>query len=315
MYKLGLLALCIFGRLSASATVSSVNIARSISNQSLSLSNSSAISNVTGKGPFNINCLKSDRRGSAKFKSCENAAALLPSERQRTDFINRRYGTAENAVPLPMNFVSGRILDISCSDANLIVPILDDATCILTVSLRESEREGRTDYYILRESAYAVLRDCVKDLGVGGIATDFTSNGHFAVRMEPYANSISCDRQTKPPLASCEQIAATMPISSDLEPFGPTGDTRPSVGLPYTMISLDRKCAVTINGNGVETIARWIDIWTAVTAVNGKCVRAAGKGGRASNLGDTKKLSVTIADGLELELPGGTTGSGTQATA
>lgn len=297
MYKLGLLTLCVFGGLSASATVSSENIARSVSNQSLSLSNSSTISNATAKGPFNINCLKSDRRGSAKFKSCENAAALLPSERQRTDFINRRYGTAENTVPLPMNFVS------------------DDATCILTVSLRESEREGRTDYYILRESAYAVLSDCVKDLGVGGIATDFTSNGHFAVRMEPYTNSISCDRQTKPPLASCEQIAATMPISSELEPFGPTGDTRPSVGLPYTMISPDRKCAMTVNGNGVETIARWIDIWTAVTAVNGKCVRAAGKGGRASNLGDTKKLSVTIADGLELELPGGTTGSGTQATA
>ena len=106
-----------------------------------------------------------------------------------------------------------------------------------------------------------------------------------------------------------------MPISTDLEPFGPTGDTRPSVGLPYTMISPDKKCTMTINGNGAETMARWIDLWVAVTAVNAKCVRAAGKGGKASNLGMSKKLSVTIADGPELQLPGGTLGSGTQATA
>lgn len=106
-----------------------------------------------------------------------------------------------------------------------------------------------------------------------------------------------------------------MPVTSDLEPFGPTGDTRPSVGLPYTMMSADRKCAMTINGNEAETMARWLDIYDAVTAVNAKCVRVAGRGGRAGNLGASKKLSVTIAEGLELFLPGGTMDSGTQATA
>ena len=136
--------------------------------------------------------------------------------------------------------------------------------------------------------------------------------------MEAYDGSISCDRQSKPPYASCAQIAASMPISSELEPFGPTGDSRPSVGLPYTMLSLDRKCAVIINGNGPNTIARWSEIWQAVTAVNAKCVRVAGKGGKITNVGTSRKLSVTVTEHVDpaaLALPGTTAGSDTQATA
>ena len=53
---------------------------------------------------------------------------------------------------------------------------LDDGNCFITVSLRESDREGRTDYFILRESAYAVLSDCVQKQGIGGIASDFSKS-------------------------------------------------------------------------------------------------------------------------------------------
>lgn len=73
-----------------------------------------------------------------------------------------------------------------------------------------------------------------------------------------------------------------------------------------------------INGNGENTMARWSEIWQAVTAVNAKCVRVAGKGGKATNLGTTKKLSVTVTehvDAAALALPGSTAGSGTQAIA
>lgn len=176
MYKLILLVLYIFARLSKSATVSLGNIAQLPSNHSLSISNSTFAFNATNNGPFNINCFKADRRGSAKFKACENAAALLPSDRQRTDFMNRRYGAGEDTVPLPMNIVSGRIAQTFWADANLTVPTLDDASCLIVLSLRASEREGRTDYYILREAAYAVLSECVREQGIGGIATDFSKS-------------------------------------------------------------------------------------------------------------------------------------------
>lgn len=183
MHKPSLLTLYTFFRLTVSATVQLTNNTGLQSSQSLSPSNLTLGGNTTTTGPFRIDCFKADKRGSAKPKPCDNAAQHLPSSRQRTDFINRRYGAAEDAVPLPMNFVSGKSSMTFLCDTTLIKPMLDDANCIITVSLRESEREGRTDYYILRESAYAVLHSCVQEQEIGGIATDFSKPRHVVLHL------------------------------------------------------------------------------------------------------------------------------------
>lgn len=145
--------------------------------------------------------------------------------------------------------------------------------------------------------------------------------GHFAIRMEPYHPHISCERHENPPLTSCEAAAQDMPIGGVRELFGVARDTRMlTVPLPWTKTSPDGKCTITVDNSGPATEASWTDIWTAATAVNAKCVRAAGKGGKITKLGESGKLSVRISNGPVLPilgLPGAqnSTGNSSAATA
>lgn len=50
---------------------------------------------------------------------------------------------------------------------------LDDASCVVRFSLRPEEL-GRTDFFIVRETAYAVLHECVKSRKQGGVAVGFS---------------------------------------------------------------------------------------------------------------------------------------------
>lgn len=52
--------------------------------------------------------------------------------------------------------------------------MIDDANCLITFTLRPDEGPGRTDYYIVREEAYAVLHECVEKEKVGGLVTGFS---------------------------------------------------------------------------------------------------------------------------------------------
>ena len=53
---------------------------------------------------------------------------------------------------------------------------IDDANCFVTFTLRQDEGPGRTDYYIVREETYAVLRECVEREKQGGLATGFSKS-------------------------------------------------------------------------------------------------------------------------------------------
>ena len=146
------------------------------------------------------------------------------------------------------------------------------------------------------------------------------SHGHFAIRIEPYKNSISCDRSQNPPFASCSSIAQQMPYDYQEQLFGNAGDRRIAVPLPWTRTSYDGKCTVTIDSTELATVARWRDLWTATTALNAKCARAAGKGGKISKLGGSHKMNIRITNGPGLPvlgLPGAqnTTGESSQHSA
>lgn len=137
--------------------------------------------------------------------------------------------------------------------------------------------------------------------------------------MEPYHPHISCERHDDPPLKSCEAAAQDMPVTGITELFGAARDSRLlTVPLPWTKTSPDGKCIITIETSGVATEASWTDIWIAATAVNAKCVRAAGRGGKITRLGVSGKLSVHITNGpfpSILGLPGAQNGRGNSTAA
>lgn len=124
------------------------------------------------------------------------------------------------------------------------------------------------------------------------------NHGHFAVKIESYKDpGISCDRSELEAFASCSEAANMMPAGYRKILFGDAGATVVAVPLPWSSTSSDGKCTITVENSGPATEATWDDLWTAVTAVNAKCPRAQRKGGKATKLGDSGKLSVRVSSG------------------
>lgn len=137
--------------------------------------------------------------------------------------------------------------------------------------------------------------------------------------MEPYKPTISCDKMSQPPYASCQEAAQRMPATWGYQRFGFAGDSTITVRLPWSVISLDGRCKISVETTSNQVVdAGWNEIWDAATAVNAKCARTQGKGGKFTKLGTPGKLFVQVQDGRghpALSLPGSTNSTDGAASA
>ncbi|KAL9634018.1 MAG: hypothetical protein Q9204_003169 [Flavoplaca sp. TL-2023a] len=89
-----------------------------------------------------------------------------------------------------------------------------------------------------------------------------------------------------------------MPANNKKQVFGPRGDTRTTVPLPWRYTTTRQRCGVFVDGDepGRTTDAGdWYKIWVATNAVEFMCTQL-GRNGTAVSLGDNKRLRVELRD-------------------
>lgn len=139
----------------------------------------------------------------------------------------------------------------------------------------------------------------------------------MGVVLAPYEPHVQCvdgsigpPGSTVPPLKSCDAVVALMFTSKDITSFGKSGSGarnivpgRDACKAPYAvngilafadrvMAAPDQLCVLEVDTTGPVENVSWYDIWAAVVAVNGMCVRE-GKTGKATGLGELRPCHQT----------------------
>ncbi|KAL8752725.1 MAG: hypothetical protein Q9199_005541 [Rusavskia elegans] len=134
----------------------------------------------------------------------------------------------------------------------------------------------------------------------GGLLTGLGQNKALALRIMPYRPTVTCGPDDSgPPWLSCRDIVDKMPANNKKQVFGPRGDVRTTVALPWRYTTTRQRCGVIVDGTepGKTTdTGDWYKIWAAANAVEFMCTQL-GRNGTATSLGEPQLQ-------IENEIPG-----------
>ncbi|KAL8807177.1 MAG: hypothetical protein Q9182_000859 [Xanthomendoza sp. 2 TL-2023] len=114
--------------------------------------------------------------------------------------------------------------------------------------------------------------------------------------MTSYDPRVTCRRGSAPPVSNCQDLLDTMASSQTPRNYGRKGDPRAYVQLPKEFFDFDQECIATVRTTGQLDVSSGDEIWQAIAAVSGMCVRF-GKIGTAFYRGKTKQLSIDVDTG------------------
>ena len=256
------------------------------------------VSNLSASGSPHLSCQVPAPGRATTFAACQEALRSVP--RPPTSHREVTFGPREDLiydVGLPREYMSA------------------DGSCIIVLGIKSPSRDARATPYDVGRAATSVIDYCFAGVkpAASGFIRDFGGDNNLVVGFTALPRSIrvTCEGGVGGPgiIESCNTLADEMPASDKTELFvrGHTPSTRHSVELPYSIKHGDR-CAmeVTIQAPHRPTeLSTWSTIYTAVVAVNAKCIRH-GRAGAWNNLGmapdpyNQGRLQVRVYD-LQIE--------------
>ena len=186
-----------------------------------------------------------------------------------------------------------------------------DGSCIILLGIKPRSYDARATPYDVGRAATSVIDRCLAGVkpAASGFIKNFGGDNNLLVGFTALPGSlrVTCEGSIGGPgiIESCNTLADEMPATDKIELFvrGHTPSTIHGVELPYSIKHGDR-CAmeVTIRPSHRPTeLSTWSTIYTAVVAINAKCIRH-GQAGAWNNLGmapdpyDQGRLQVRVYD-------------------
>lgn len=129
--------------------------------------------------------------------------------------------------------------------------------------------------------------------------------------MTSYQPRVECRHGSAPPMGNCKHLSDTMMASSQRKTFGDAKDPQAyiklpkelfesrfdtispfasSFGLTWSKTTGDRQCKAIIQTAGATDVSTFYEMWEAIVAVNGMCVRF-GNTGTALQRGTQQMVS------------------------
>ncbi|KAL8790930.1 MAG: hypothetical protein Q9213_000355 [Squamulea squamosa] len=152
----------------------------------------------------------------------------------------------------------------------------------------------------LKIATRLIIQICIQQSpNEGGLITGLGQNKALALRVVPYRPTVKCGPDgSGPPWLSCRDIVDKMPANNKRQVFGPKGDARATVPLPWSYMTARQRCGVIVDGKEpgrTFDTGDWYKIWAAANAVEFMCTQL-GRNGSATSLGDNKQLRVELKD-------------------
>ena len=186
-----------------------------------------------------------------------------------------------------------------------------DGSCIILLGIKPPSHDARATPYEVGRAATSLINYCFTRVkpAASGFVKNFGGDNNLIVAFTavPGNMRVTCEGGVGGPgiIESCNTLADKMPASDKMELFvrGHTPSTIHSVELPYSIKHSDR-CAMEITirpAHRPTEFSRWSTIYTAVAAINAKCIRH-GRAGAWNNLGmtpnpyDQGRLQVRVYD-------------------
>ncbi|MCJ1458206.1 hypothetical protein MMC28_008577 [Mycoblastus sanguinarius] len=229
--------------------------------------------------PFDWRCNGADYGYDLSLESCADALSQIDSSDRAMETYGLRNpdGTGHADVNWPQRFISS------------------DGRCVIDTLPGQGD-SGFLSPQRLSFGVLYVIDECVAGaISRGGQVHDMGGDNRIWATVQSYAPRLGCGAPSMSPLVqeSCQDILDTMPASAILIRFGLAGDPLASVTTPYTFMSQDRRCRMTIGTDGVTDWFNWYQIWEVGVALNGVCVRS-GRSGTQARLGIRNHLDVTM---------------------
>ena len=256
------------------------------------------VSNLSAPGSPHLFCQEPAPGRATTLTACQEALRSVP--KLPTSHREVTFGPREDLiydVGLPREYMSA------------------DGSCIIVLGIKPPSRDARATPSDIGRAATNVIDHCFAGVNpaASGYIRDFGGDNNLVVGFAalPGNMRVTCDGGIGGPgiIESCNTLADEMTASDKTELFvrGHTPSTIHSVELPYRIKHGDR-CAmeVTIPPHHRPTeLSTWSTIYTAVVAVNAKCIRH-GRAGAWNNLGvapdpyNPGRLQVRVYD-LQIE--------------
>lgn len=241
----------------------SSNLLNLISSQTTSPSNAALVCNGQTYG-FNV-----------PLRSCMDAYRQIPDDATDLTFAPRH--TVSCDIALPFRWISS------------------DGRCIIDVLIKDSSPSANVSYSELRTAANLLSFHCVNRRSQGGIVTGLGDGLHVDLIMASYVPDVYCEDSPGPPTENCKTIGNSMPATSYEKLWGTAHDFHADITLPRTLLEPGRRCMAMIETLGPTDVSSWYDIWQAVIALDGMCVRN-GQVGTARRRGLGGNLFVNISN-------------------
>ncbi|KAL8638484.1 MAG: hypothetical protein Q9228_004361 [Teloschistes exilis] len=212
---------------------------------------------------YTFNCDDAKYGHTLDVDDCLGALDRIINSRASVTFADRDL-TIERPEwdPLPWRWMGGR------------------SSCYIEPVLKSGAQTGRTSFYKIREAAYELVTECALRQRKGGTVTGlggYCGDNNVEITVGRYVQgelAVKCGRR-KEVLETCRDLLISMPVTTQDQRFGPKGDSKAEVILPWGMMSHDDRCILkilTINRQGESDVSSWYKAWEAVNAVYYGCI-------------------------------------------
>ncbi|KAL9075171.1 MAG: hypothetical protein Q9161_001857 [Pseudevernia consocians] len=217
---------------------------------------------------YDIRCDGARYGFNPSLSDCEGARSSIPPDSEQFNFGERHTGLPPDTFPLPYIIMG------------------DKAECFFQTEIIGGGATARASLFQVRSAASALFLKCASNHpSQGGIVTNIGGDNNIAVTMRVFEPKVRC-RGSFETAASCKDVLADMPASTDLEVFGPRDTPFVKEILPQDIVSEDDKCIVRLYSTGRSDVVAWYQIWEAVEATFAMCGRSY-QGGSYRELGES----------------------------
>ncbi|KAI4225841.1 MAG: hypothetical protein L6R36_003597 [Xanthoria steineri] len=207
-------------------------------------------------------------RTDLKVMSCQDAVNRISDDVGDMRFGYDKYGV-EVDVHLPSRYISY------------------DGLCTIDIVLKDGVLAATGTYRELSLAAIGLLHRCVAPHHNGGIAMGLGRDTEIGLIMTSFKPRVTCRRGNAPPIGNCKHLQDTMTSSALPKSFGP------DVKLPKHLYESNRQCEAIVRTLGLPDVSSFYEVWEAVVAVSGMCVRF-GQIGTAWYRGQKKQLYIDV---------------------
>ncbi|KAL8857966.1 MAG: hypothetical protein Q9178_005425 [Gyalolechia marmorata] len=169
--------------------------------------------------------------------------------------------------------------------------MLEDGLCIIDVITTHLGTTERASYGQLAQAAMGLVANCVIDR-VGGLALNIAPqgiDGGLNLLMTSNTPKVACYTPSATIRSdNCAYILRNMDTSPESLVFSRFSTDEDSK-LPRFLPGPGRRCKVTIDTLRTEDTSSWFEMWEAVQAMYGMCIRF-GKAAKATDRGENKQL-------------------------